>query len=72
LAAPLAEIRNDHDPYAFSMWFSGPERGRVLAATDEFGLRPVENPLVATRRLDHLKLTHFYQIRDMRLTDVHG
>jgi hypothetical protein len=82
---PLAEGRNgrDHHPYAFSMWFSGAEvkGGRVLGSTDEFGLRPVENPLVShdvnatilrILGLDHLKLTYFYQGRDVRLTDVHG
>ncbi len=82
---PLAEGRNgrDHHPYAFSMWFTGAgvKGGRVLGATDEFGLRPVENPLVShdvnatilrMLGLDHLKLTYFYQGRDMRLTDVHG
>jgi hypothetical protein len=82
---PLAEGRNgrDHHPYAFSMWFSGAgvKGGRVLGSTDDFGLRPVENPLLAhdtnatilrMMGLDHLKLTFFYQGRDMRLTDVHG
>jgi uncharacterized protein (DUF1501 family) len=82
---PLAEGRNgrDHHPYAFSMWFTGAgvKGGRVLGATDEFGLRPVDNPLVAhdvnatilrMLGLDHTKLTYFYQGRDMRLTDVHG
>lgn len=82
---PLAEGRNgrDHHPYAFSMWFwgAGVRGGRVLGSTDEFGLRPVENPVVAhdvnatilrMMGLDHLKLTYFFQGRDMRLTDVHG
>lgn len=82
---PLAEGRNgrDHHPYAFSMWFTGAgvKGGRVLGATDEFGLRPVENPLLAhdvnatilrMLGIDHVKLTYFYQGRDMRLTDVHG
>jgi hypothetical protein len=82
---PLAEGRNgrDHHPYAFSMWFTGAgvKGGRVLGSTDEFGLRPAENPLVAhdvnatilrLLGIDHLRLTYFYQGRDMRLTDVHG
>jgi uncharacterized protein (DUF1501 family) len=82
---PLAEGRNgrDHHPYAFSMWFTGAgvKGGRVLGATDEFGLRPIENPLVShdvnatilrMLGLDHTRLTYFYQGRDMRLTDVHG
>lgn len=82
---PLAEGRNgrDHHPYAFSMWFAGAgvQGGRVLGATDEFGLRPVENPVLAhdvnasilrLLGVDHERLTYFYQGRDMRLTDVHG
>ena len=82
---PLAEGRNgrDHHPYAFSMWFAGAgvQGGRVLGSTDEFGLRPVENPLLAhdvnatilrLLGLDHVRLTYFYQGRDQRLTDVHG
>ena len=82
---PLAEGRNgrDHHPYAFSMWFAGAgvQGGRTFGSTDEFGLRPVENPLLShdinatilrMLGLDHLQLTYFYQGRDMRLTDVHG
>jgi hypothetical protein len=82
---PLAEGKNgrDHHPYAFSMWFAGAgvKGGRVYGSTDEFGLRPAENPVDAhdvnatilrLMGMDHLKLTYFYQGRDMRLTDVHG
>jgi hypothetical protein len=82
---PLAEGRNgrDHHPYAFSAWMAGAgiAGGRILGATDEFGLRPVENPVTShdvnatilrLMGLDHLKLTYFYQGRDQRLTDVHG
>jgi hypothetical protein len=82
---PLAEGRNgrDHHPYAFSMWMTGAgiEGGRVLGSTDEFGLRPVQNPITAHDAnatilrllgMDHTRLTYFYQGRDQRLTDVHG
>lgn len=82
---PLAEGRNgrDHHPYAFSIWMAGAgiRGGRVLGATDEFGLRAVRNPVTAhdinatilrLMGLDHTKLTYFYQSRDQRLTDVHG
>lgn len=82
---PLAEGRNgrDHHPYAFTSWMAGAgiQGGRVLGATDEFGLRPVEYPVDAhdinatilrLMGLDHVKLTYFYQGRDQRLTDVHG
>ena len=82
---PLAEGRNgrDHHPYAFSMWFSGAgvRGGQVIGSTDEFGLRPAVEPMVAhdinatilrLMGLDHERLTYFYQGRDQRLTDVHG
>ena len=82
---PLAEGANgrDHHPYAFSMWMAGGgiKGGKVYGSTDEFGLRPVDNPVDAHDvnatilrliGMDHLKLTYLYQSRDMRLTDVHG
>jgi uncharacterized protein (DUF1501 family) len=82
---PLAEGKNgrDHHPYAFSMWMAGAgiQGGRTYGSTDEFGLRPQENPvdshdvnatILRMMGMDHLKLTYFYQGRDMRLTDVHG
>jgi len=82
---PLAEGAKgrDHHPYAFSLWMAGAgiSGGRVLGSTDEFGLRPRENPITAhdvnatvlrMMGLDHTRLTYFYQGRDQRLTDVHG
>ncbi len=82
---PLAEGKGgrDHHPYAFSTWFAGAglNGGRTYGSTDEFGLRPVEHPLMVhdvnatilrLMGLDHMKLTYFFQGRDMRLTDVHG
>ena len=82
---PLAEGKNgrDHHPYGYSMWMAGAgiEGGRVLGATDEFGLRAVEQPknihdvnatILRLMGADHTKLTWRYQSRDMRLTDVHG
>ncbi len=82
---PLSQGQNgrDHHPYGFSMWMAGGgiKGGQVIGATDEFGLRAVENPLDAHDAnasilrllgLDHTKLTYLYQGRDMRLTDVHG
>lgn len=82
---PLAEGKNgrDHHPYGYSMWMAGAgiKGGRALGATDEFGLRAVEQPksihdvhasILRLMGVDHLKLTWRYQSRDMRLTDVHG
>ena len=82
---PLAEGKNgrDHHPYGFSIWMAGAgiKGGRVLGATDEFGLRAVDQPkdahdinatILRMLGVDHTRLTYFYQGRDMRLTDVHG
>lgn len=82
---PLAEGKNgrDHHPYAFTTWFAGAgvKGGQAIGSTDEFGLRPAQNPMTAhdinatilrLLGMDHLKLTYFFQGRDMRLTDVHG
>ena len=82
---PLAEGKNgrDHHPYGYSMWMAGAgiKGGRALGATDEFGLRAVEQPksihdvhatILRLMGVEHTKLTWRYQSRDMRLTDVHG
>jgi len=82
---PLAEGKNgrDHHPYGYSMWMAGAgiQGGRALGATDEFGLRAVEQrksihdvhaTILRLMGVDHTKLTWRYQSRDMRLTDVHG
>jgi hypothetical protein len=73
----------DHHPYSFSMLMAGGgiKGGQVYGATDDIGWHVTENPvhvndLHATMLhqfgLDHLKLTHRYQGRDYRLTDVGG
>jgi hypothetical protein len=82
---PLAEGKNgrDHHPYGYSMWMAGAgiRGGRALGATDEFGLRAVDQrksihdvhaTILRLMGVDHMKLTWRYQSRDMRLTDVHG
>ncbi|WP_031500719.1 DUF1501 domain-containing protein [Bryobacter aggregatus] len=82
---PLAEGKNgrDHHPYGFSMWMAGAgiQGGRALGATDEFGLRAVEErksvhdmhaTIFRLLGLDHTKVTYRFQGRDQRLTDVHG
>jgi uncharacterized protein (DUF1501 family) len=82
---PLAEGKNgrDHHPYGFSTWMAGAgvQGGRALGATDEFGLRVVDQrkdvhdmnaSILRLLGMDHLKLTYRYQSRDQRLTDVHG
>jgi uncharacterized protein (DUF1501 family) len=73
----------DHNPYGFTTWLAGGgvKGGKVIGATDEFGLRAVEdcihvNDLHATilklLGLDHRQLTFLFQGRDQRLTDVGG
>jgi hypothetical protein len=73
----------DHHPYAFSMFLAGGgiKGGQVYGETDELGWGIVRDPvhpndLHATMLhcfgLDHLRLTHRFQGRDFRLTDVGG
>ena len=82
---PLAEGKNgrDHHPYGFSMWMAGAgiAGGRALGATDEFGLRAIDQPksvhdmhatIFRMVGMDHTKVTYRFQGRDQRLTDVHG
>jgi hypothetical protein len=72
-----------HHPEAFSMWLAGGgvRGGLTYGATDEFGYRPVENPvhmhdlhatLLFALGVDHKRLTYRHAGRDFRLTDVHG
>jgi uncharacterized protein (DUF1501 family) len=80
---PDKRAGRDHNPYGFTTWLvgGGVKGGKVIGATDEFGLRAVEdrihvNDLHATilrlLGLDHKKLTFLFQGRDQRLTDVGG
>ena len=76
-------LGRDHYPDCFTMFFAGGgmKRGLVFGSTDELGFSVAENPvhvhdLQATMLhllgVDHLRLTHRFQGRDYRLTDVHG
>lgn len=82
---PMAENGDgrNHHPQAFTMWLAGAgvRGGLTYGATDEFGYRPVENPihmhdlhatLLYALGLDHERLTYSYAGRDFRLTDIHG
>ncbi len=73
----------DHHIKGFSMWMAGGgiKPGFSYGATDELGYSAVENivhvhDLHATMLhllgIDHTKLTHRFQGRDFRLTDVGG
>jgi Protein of unknown function (DUF1501) len=73
----------NHHPQAFTMWLAGGgvRGGLTFGATDDFGYRPVENPvhmhdlhatLLYALGLDHERLTYRHAGRDFRLTDVYG
>jgi hypothetical protein len=73
----------DHNPYGYTMWLAGGgvKGGQAIGATDEFGLRAVEEPIsvhdfhaniLNLLGLDHEKLTFLHSGRDERLTDVSG
>jgi uncharacterized protein (DUF1501 family) len=76
-------LGRDHYPDCYTMFLAGGgvKGGFVYGATDELGFSVAENPvhvhdLQATilhlLGFDHEQLTHFYQGRHFRLTDVHG
>lgn len=73
----------EHHSWAFSSWLAGGgvKGGIVHGATDEHGMRPVENPvhvhdfhatILHLMGFDHEKLTFRHAGRDYRLTDVEG
>ncbi|QDT61580.1 hypothetical protein SV7mr_41170 [Stieleria bergensis] len=73
----------DHHPRCFSIWMAGGgvKPGISYGQTDDFCYNVVENPvhvhdfhatMLHCMGIDHEKLTHRFQGRDYRLTDVHG
>jgi hypothetical protein len=73
----------DHHPFAFSIFMAGggTKAGQVYGETDDIAWAPVNDPvhvndfqatLLHLFGLDHLRLTHRFQGRDFRLTDVAG
>jgi len=73
----------DHHNRCFSVWIAGGgvKPGYIHGATDDFGFNVTENPvhvhdlnatLLHLLGFDHERLTHRFQGRDYRLTDVHG
>jgi hypothetical protein len=73
----------DHHPYGFTILMAGGgiKGGQVYGETDEIGWGVVRDPvhindfhatLLHLFGIDHLKLTHRFQGRDFRLTDVAG
>jgi hypothetical protein len=77
------QIGRDHHPHGYTIWMAGGgiKPGIVHGTTDEFGFYAVENKvhvhdlhatILHLFGVDHLRLTHRFQGRDYRLTDVHG
>lgn len=73
----------NHHATGFSMWLAGGgvKGGQAYGATDELGVKAVENrlsvhdlhaTLLHLLGIDHTKLTFRYSGRDFRLTDIHG
>jgi hypothetical protein len=73
----------DHNPYGFSMWLAGGgvKGGQAIGATDEIGLRAVENrhhindlhaTILHLLGLDHYDLSVLHNGREERLTDTAG
>ena len=73
----------DHHNRAFSLWLAGGgiRRGHVHGESDDLGFHAVRDAvhvhdlnatLLHLLGFDHEKLTHRFQGRDFRLTDVHG
>lgn len=73
----------DHHPRCFSIWTAGGgmKPGMTYGQTDDFSYNITENPLpvhdlnatiLYCLGIDHKKLTHKFQGRYYRLTDVHG
>lgn len=78
-----ANTGRDHHPFSFSLWMAGggTKGGLIYGDSDEIGWGVARDPvhmndfhatLLHLFGLDHLKLTHRYQGRDFRLTDVGG
>ncbi|MCU1337104.1 MAG: hypothetical protein JWO19_2685, partial [Bryobacterales bacterium] len=73
----------DHNPWGFTMLMAGggAKPGAVVGATDEIGMRAVENPIdphdlhatiMHLMGLDHLKVTFPHNGRQERATVVGG
>jgi len=73
----------DHHPRCFTIFLAGAgvKKGFSLGATDDYGYNITQDPvhvhdlnatIMHLLGVDHKKLTHRFQGRDYRLTDVHG
>jgi hypothetical protein len=73
----------DHNQYGFSIWMAGAglKPGITYGATDDIGMRAVENPVhwhdfhatvLHLLGIDHQRLTFYHNGIQRRLTNVHG
>ena len=73
----------DHHPNAFSLWLAGGgiKGGQIIGKTDDIAWNVAEDPvhvhdlhasILHLFGFDHTRLTHRFQGRDYRLTDVAG
>ena len=82
---PTSESGNgrDHNPHGYTMWFAGGgvKGGQAIGATDEFGLRAVEEPfsmrdfhatILHALGLNQDRLGYLYNGRYEKLTDFGG
>lgn len=76
-------LGRDHYPDCYTLFMAGGglKPGLTYGASDELGFKPAENKvhihdlqatIMHTLGFDHERLTHRFQGRDYRLTDVHG
>jgi hypothetical protein len=76
-------LGRDHHPHGFTIWMAGGgiKPGILHGATDELGFNAVHDrvhvhdlhaTILHLFGVDHTRLTHRFQGRDFRLTDVHG
>jgi len=76
-------LGRDHHPHCFTMWMAGGgmKHGFTYGETDELGyhvakdkvhVHDLQATILHCLGLEHTKLTHKFQGRDYRLTDVHG
>ena len=76
-------LGRDHYPDCYTLFMAGGgmKPGLTYGASDELGFKPAENKvhihdlqatIMHSLGFDHERLTHRFQGRDYRLTDVHG
>ena len=71
---PTSESGNgrDHNPHGYTMWFAGGgvRGGQVIGATDEFGLRAIDQPF--SMRDFHATILHALGLHQDRLWYLHN